>query len=569
MNNALDSINQNYDNGTTDNGFLTCPPTTLVECTGFRTQTMGAWGAAPNGNNPSVYLHNNFASAFPSGLIIGCGSNTLSISSADAINDFLPSSGTPDILPAGSMTDPGSSYNNTLAGQLVTAKLNMGFDSYDSDFSINTINTGDLIITSGMFAGWTMNQLCAEADNVIGGCSNAYTPSEINEVLSSFNENYDNGTVDNGFLSCESYPPLNVTCSSTPGNCTTSYLGSVSVSITGGVPPYVYSWNNGFQSSSLNSVAAGDYTVIVTDNAGNTASCTTSIAIDNTCPAPVNVHFDSLSYSSASMCWDAVPCAYAYEIQWKKQGAANWIYRTVYAPETCTIFTNVNSSVTDLVQIRTICTEDSSSKSSWGDMIYFKNFAGCPPPTNLYANNITSSSAKLHWTPVAGVANNQVSYRKAGATTFTKLSKQNATATSIKLSGLSSSTKYEWFVTSRCDDGVKDSWGLRSAIKTFTTLSLREELLPEIENHFSIYPNPATNHIHINADLGESSDENYTVEIVGVMGRVVFSESGILNDGTVSKDVQLDSSIPDGAYFVIVRYGGKQLLQKLLVSNDR
>src|SRR4029079_4504484 len=41
--------------------FTVSPP----GCTGFRTQTQGGWGTDPTGNNPGVYLHANFAAAFP------------------------------------------------------------------------------------------------------------------------------------------------------------------------------------------------------------------------------------------------------------------------------------------------------------------------------------------------------------------------------------------------------------------------------------------------------------------------------------------------------------------------
>ncbi len=69
------------------------------ECTGFRTQTQGGWGAIPNGNNPGVYVHTNFAAAFPSGLTIGCSSgNKLVLTSAQAVTDFLPSGTTPAVL---------------------------------------------------------------------------------------------------------------------------------------------------------------------------------------------------------------------------------------------------------------------------------------------------------------------------------------------------------------------------------------------------------------------------------------------------------------------------------------
>ena len=85
-------------------------------CTGFRTETMGGWGAPPHGGNPAAFMYANFATAFPSGLTVGCsGGHTLHFDAAVNITNFLPSGGTPRALTA-SAVDP-TGLKNTLAGQ--------------------------------------------------------------------------------------------------------------------------------------------------------------------------------------------------------------------------------------------------------------------------------------------------------------------------------------------------------------------------------------------------------------------------------------------------------------------
>lgn len=44
--------------------------------------------------------------------------------------------------------------------------------------------------------------------------------------------------------------------------------GSITVTISGGTAPYTYNWSNGTTAQNLSNVAAGEYTVIVTDNNG-------------------------------------------------------------------------------------------------------------------------------------------------------------------------------------------------------------------------------------------------------------------------------------------------------------
>jgi hypothetical protein len=183
------------------NGCVETHDCEVFVCEVFRTQTQGGWGAKPRGNNPGVYLHNNFAGAFPSGLTVGC-TNTLVLTSAQAVTDFLPTGSSPSALPAGTIVDPGGTYNNVLAGQVVALTISLGFDAYDPGFSPAPVWLGDLIITSGTFTGWTIADLLQEANNALGGCGSIYSFSELNNAISSINENYVDGTTDLGFVGC-------------------------------------------------------------------------------------------------------------------------------------------------------------------------------------------------------------------------------------------------------------------------------------------------------------------------------------------------------------------------------
>lgn len=178
----------------------TCPPT---ECGSLRTQTQGGWGAKPSGNNPGTYLHANFAAAFPSGLQVGCNTGyTVKYSNADAITEFLPAGGEPAVLTANATNPADKSIKNVLIGQLTALSLSVGFDTHDPNFGSGAQKLGDMYIGSGTFKGKTVSQFLAMANDVLGGCSNAYSPSEINETATKINENYVDGKEDNGFLLC-------------------------------------------------------------------------------------------------------------------------------------------------------------------------------------------------------------------------------------------------------------------------------------------------------------------------------------------------------------------------------
>lgn len=184
-----------------------------------RTQTQGGWGTSCNGNNPGCYRDANFAAAFSNGLIVGCSSGfTLEFTSSNAIQDFLPCGGSPDVLDV-SATDPScNDIRNVLASQVIAISLSLGFDANDPNFGASAIYLGDMIIASGPFAGQTVTSVVAIANEVLGGCSTAYSPSYINDVITQFNQAFVDGNSTSGFLIC---PPSGNINPPTPTNPTT------------------------------------------------------------------------------------------------------------------------------------------------------------------------------------------------------------------------------------------------------------------------------------------------------------------------------------------------------------
>lgn len=131
------------------------------------------------------YRESKFASAFPKGLTIGACGRTVLLTSSSAVQHFLANSGEPEMLASGAFTNP-TNIKNTLAGQTVALTLNIKFNMVNKSINDSTASVGDLVITSGMFSGITVNQLLDIANNTLGGCSN-YSPSDVNSALYSLN----------------------------------------------------------------------------------------------------------------------------------------------------------------------------------------------------------------------------------------------------------------------------------------------------------------------------------------------------------------------------------------------
>ncbi len=184
--------------------FCRCAPPPVADCGQLRTQTPGGWGAVPKGNNPGTYLHSNFAAAFPDGLYVGCypGNYYVKLTSAQAITDYLPAGGDPTVLSANYTNPSTTALKNTLVSHLIALTLSVGFDNYDPAFGTAGAGLGSMIITIGGFANQSVSDFLEEANKVLGGCSTSYTVDQAIETATKINENYTDGKINNGYLSC-------------------------------------------------------------------------------------------------------------------------------------------------------------------------------------------------------------------------------------------------------------------------------------------------------------------------------------------------------------------------------
>lgn len=62
---------------------------------------------------------------------------------------------------------------------------------------------------------------------------------------------------------------LSITADVKPASCFGDSDGLISLTISGGIPPYAFNWSNGSQTDSISSLAAGNYAVTITDSNNN------------------------------------------------------------------------------------------------------------------------------------------------------------------------------------------------------------------------------------------------------------------------------------------------------------
>jgi hypothetical protein len=165
-----------------------------VCCTKICTVTQGGYGAPAKGGNPATILVAAFPTLYPNGLTIG-GANTLTFTSAAAVQAFLPQGGTPGVLTS-SATNPTTSSAGVFAGQVLTLRLNIDLSASGS-FGSDVCSLGSLVLcgTGTSLDGATILQIEQIAEAVLGGnlaaLPSGFTVSSLNDLIDSINSSND------------------------------------------------------------------------------------------------------------------------------------------------------------------------------------------------------------------------------------------------------------------------------------------------------------------------------------------------------------------------------------------
>lgn len=164
------------------------------------TFTQGGWGATPSGTNPGALLNAKFSTVYPAGYVQIGGGRTLRFTGTTAIDAFLPQGGQPGAITSNAV-NPTWSRGGVFAGQVLALQLNVDF----SNARVTRFGLANKTLASGKLAGYTVAQVLAVANGVLGGAvaPTGVTISDLNAIVDAINQNFDNGTVDRGYLLME------------------------------------------------------------------------------------------------------------------------------------------------------------------------------------------------------------------------------------------------------------------------------------------------------------------------------------------------------------------------------
>lgn len=144
---------------------------------------------------------------------------------------------------------------------------------------------------------------------------------------------------------------MNITPSFTPVACYGNANGSASVSVSGGMPSYTYSWNGSSSTSSIaTNLVAGTYTCYVTD----ASLCTDSVVIYVTQPPQLILLFNvapGCVNSGGTICATTGGGSAPFAYMWSNGATGSCIYSAPSGTYSCTVCDAGGCCITDTVSI--------------------------------------------------------------------------------------------------------------------------------------------------------------------------------------------------------------------------
>ena len=174
----------------------------------------------------------------------------------------------------------------------------------------------------------------------------------------------------------------------------------------------------------------------------------------------------------------------------------------------------------------------------------------CSAPTGIFSDNITTTSAKIHWDAVAGATKYQISYRPIAGGPWLK---KNAVTTVKTLNDLIPNTNYQYKIKTVC--GAET--GPFSSLFNFTTLPLKAG---EFNSEIVIYPNPSNDEITVLSP--QSSVGNTSIIITDISGKIIYQNELIVEVTII--DV---SDYAAGIYFMKLMVDENIITKKIIIAH--
>lgn len=201
--------------------------------------------------------------------------------------------------------------------------------------------------------------------------------------------------------------------------------------------------NTNFTITGLTGATNYDWQVRTNCSSGASAYTQSTFTTNTPCPAATSLNASNIKLNSATLNWTAASGAIDYIIEYKLSSSSTWLNAGTTSNTSLVIGSLISGTSYDW-QIKTNCSSGSSGFSQ-------SSFSTAPPCTSasgLNSSNITTNSATISWNTVSNGLDYSVEYKESSSSTWGNAS--TSSNTSRNITGLNSSTSYDWRVKTNC-----------------------------------------------------------------------------------------------------------------------
>jgi hypothetical protein len=193
----------------------------------------------------------------------------------------------------------------------------------------------------------------------------------------------------------------------------------------------------------------------------------------------------------------------------------------------------------------------------------------CNAPSGLASSSITTSGATVSWTAVSGAVSYDVDYKLTTTGTWTNAATATA-STSVAISGLASSTLYDWRVRTNCSGGSSSYSSAQFTTATASTCATAFE-----PNETLVAGAAITSGVTNSAAISSTTDIDYYKITTSAVSNIVYNlvgpsgvdydlyiynsagtQIGASESGTATETVSLNSQATGTYYIKVIGYQG-------------